>query len=159
MWEKQLPLKVPETIFVRPSSPLKQFSGRILHSNKITPSLLDHGFYYNDLNLTTIVAPIKKISQEWRFVVVNKTVITGSAYTSNRLSIDRSLDADVLNYANEIAAKMEAPSDVYILDICNSEDGLKLLELNPFSGADLYGCDYNIIVKTLSELVILNLLN
>jgi len=85
-WEKELPLLRPDKVFIRPSSPMKQFSGRILNCKDITPKALDYGFYYNNLNLTIIIAPVKKIWHEWRFLVVGKNIITGCAYSpENRL--------------------------------------------------------------------------
>lgn len=45
---------------------------------------------------------------------------------------------------------MEPPEPIYVLDVCLSESGLKLLELNPFSGADLYACDADAVVRTVA---------
>ena len=43
---------------------------------------------------------------------------------------------------------------VYIVDVGkNSENEVGLIELNPFSGADLYNCNYSDIIKSLSEVV------
>ncbi len=39
------------------------------------------------------------------------------------------------------------------MDICETEQGLRLLELNPFSGADLYACDGDKIVRRIAEIV------
>jgi len=60
----------------------------------------------------------------------------------------------IKKYADNIAKKINQPSYVYILDICDSEDGLKLLELNPFSGADLSGLHYQAIINAVSDAAI-----
>ena len=39
-----------------------------------------------------------------------------------------------------MAARLDAPEAVYVVDVCEADGELHLLELNPFSGADLYGC-------------------
>jgi len=36
---------------------------------------------------------------------------------------------------------------VYVLDVCETAAGLRLLELNPFSGADLYACTGSDVVR------------
>ncbi len=43
-------------------------------------------------------------------------------------------------FAVEVAKHIRAPESVYVLDVCEADAGLRLLELNPFSGADLYAC-------------------
>jgi len=40
-----------DKVFIRPSSCLKPFSGRVLEVEKISLEALDHGFYYDDPNI------------------------------------------------------------------------------------------------------------
>ena len=42
---------------------------------------------------------------------------------------------------------------VYVMDVCEADGELKLLELNPFSGADLYACDRRSIVQKIKALL------
>jgi len=42
---------------------------------------------------------------------------------------------------------------VFVLDVCRTPDGLKLLELNPFSGADLYSCDRHAVMAAVHAVV------
>lgn len=71
-------------VFIRPDSPLKPFSGRVLPLDKISLATLDHGFYYDDPALRILVAPVRNVAREWRYVVVNKEVVAGSAYSADR---------------------------------------------------------------------------
>ena len=43
-------------------------------------------------------------------------------------------------------------ADVYVLDVCESDGRLRLLELNPFSGADLYACDAESVVSAVARI-------
>lgn len=52
--------------------------------------------------------------------------------------------------AARIAGELEAPEEVYVLDVCEPDGHLRLLELNPFSGADLYACDRREVVAAVS---------
>ncbi len=143
-----------EKFFVRPNSPLKPFSGRLISIENLSLQALDHGFYYDDTSLEIIVSPQKNITSEWRYIIVGSKVITGSGYIAEtRTEIVVDPKGEQWKYAQEIADKIEPPEDVYVMDICLEDNKLKLLELNPFSGADLYSCDRDIIVKSISELL------
>lgn len=65
------PLGYPKFIFVRPDSPLKPFSGRVLEADQISYGSLDYGFYYEDIHLPIVVALTVNVEQEWRACLVN----------------------------------------------------------------------------------------
>jgi hypothetical protein len=139
--------------FVRPNSPLKPFSGRVLNVSELSMEALDHGFYYDDPNILVIVSPVRTISSEWRFVVVRTDVVAGSSYVAEtRSEMPIEPGSSVWEYAREVAQSLQAPQDVWVMDVCAIEEGFRLLELNPFSGADLYACDRNAIVSGIAGL-------
>lgn len=141
-----------QSVFIRPDSPLKPFSGRVLATHQITQRSLDFGFYYEDLDLPIIIAPVKSIRNEWRLVIADRQIIAGSGYSAEgRHPIANPLPDAVFQYGADIAMELEPPERVYIMDICETADGLRLLELNPFSGADLYACDPHQVVEQVSR--------
>jgi hypothetical protein len=143
-----------DRIFVRPDSPLKPFSGRVLQRENISLKAMDFGFYFDDENLPVIVAPIQEIGREWRFVVVANRIVTGSEYQAEgRQAIAAKPPESVWAVAEDIASNLPAPQDVYVLDLCECDQGIRLMELNPFSGADLYACDGPVIVDAISKLL------
>lgn len=146
-------LAVNGQVFVRPDSPLKPFSGRVVSLEGLSAQDLDHGFYYEDMSLPIVVAPVTEVAQEWRFVIVGTEVIAGSGYEANtRTTQDRNdMPWDV---AQNIAKHLAPPDPVYIMDLCESRGQIRLLELNPFSGADLYGCDPESVVQGVWRTVI-----
>jgi hypothetical protein len=145
-------LNSQENVFVRPNSPLKPFSGRVIKKDGITLKSLDFGYYFDDPMLEIIVAPVRVVKREWRYVVVNKIVVAGSGYIANgRKSNSDSPNDESWIYAQKIANSIDSPEPAYVLDICESDDGLYLLELNPFSGADLYACNGDEIVDNLAK--------
>ncbi len=138
-------------LFVRPDSPLKPFSGRVLQRAQLSLTALDHGYYYEDPSLPVIVAPVRPITAEWRYVVVGQQVVAGSAYQADgRAALPDEPGGAPWRYAQQIALEMEPPEDVYVLDVCISAGELRLLELNPFSGADLYACDPRRVVAAVT---------
>lgn len=138
--------------FVRPDSPLKPFSGRVLRREQLSLAALDFGYYYEDPALPVIVAPVRAIEREWRYVVVNGHVVAGSAYAAEgRAPLPDDPQGAPWRFAEAVAAGLEAPEAVYVLDVCSSDGALRLLELNPFSGADLYACDPHAVVRAVRQ--------
>ena len=140
-----------DSLFVRPDSPLKPFSGRRLTRDRITLAGLDHGLYYDDASLPVVVAPVREVSREWRYVVVNRWVIAGSAYIADgRVAMVDDPGRLPWRFAEEIASALPPPEAVYVLDVCESDGDLRLLELNSFSGADLYACSAQDVVAAIA---------
>lgn len=140
------PLGNPERIFVRPDSPLKPFSGRQVAVPSLSLEALDHGYYYEDEHLPIVVSSIKEIGREWRFVVAHGEVVAGCEYGADR----RGRGSDVPDAARSLAVRV-ARSDwqaapIYIADVGEVGGSLQIMELNPFSGSDLYECDANAVV-------------
>ena len=142
----------PDRLFVRPDSPLKPFSGRVVEVAGLTLDTLDHGFYYDDESLPVVVAPVQEVGAEWRFVVVDGQVVTGSGYeAATRSATTQALDGRTAQVAAEIANGIEAPAEIYVLDLCETAADIRLMELNPFGGADLYACDAEAIVREIGR--------
>lgn len=140
-------------VFVRPDSPLKPFSGRVVALEGLTPGTLDHGFYYDDLELPIVVAPVTIVHEEWRMVIVGHGVVATSGYRAvGRRATAEDVPAEVTALAEVLARELPAPEAVYVLDLGRTDAGLRMVELNPFSGSDLYGCDPDAIVAAVAGL-------
>jgi hypothetical protein len=145
------PLGSPDAVFVRPDSPLKPFAGRVLARERISLAALDHGFYYDDPSLPVVVAPVRAIGREWRYVVAGQRVIAGSAYAAaGRAPLPDVQTGEPWRLAAAVAAALAPPEAVYVMDVCEADGDLRLLELNPFGGADLYACDADAVVAALA---------
>lgn len=142
-------------VFVRPDSPLKPFSGRVLPVRDITLAALDHGYYFDDPHLAVVVAAKRAVGREWRYVVVDRRVVAGSRYAADgRTALPDDPTGEPWAFAAAVAAELTPPEPVYVLDICEDAGELRLLELNPFSGADLYACDATAVVTAVSAAAI-----
>ncbi|MCS7465149.1 ATP-grasp domain-containing protein [Stieleria sp. ICT_E10.1] len=123
----------------------------------ISLKTLDHGFYYENETLPVVVAPVVDVGREWRFVVVARQVVASSGYNADtRCAADSGGGVEARKLAVEVASSMLPPCPVYVLDICQVGDEYRLIELNPFGGADLYDCDSNAIVEAVSEYAMRN---
>jgi hypothetical protein len=132
------PMGTPDAVFIRPDSPLKPFAGRVLRLTEISLAALDFGFYYDDPTLAVVVAPVRSVGRD---VVVDRRVVAGSAYASDgRSALPDHPGGSPWAFASDLARQIDPPEAVYVMDVCEADGQLWLLELNPFSGADLYAC-------------------
>lgn len=141
-------------VFVRPDSPLKPFSGRVVELANVSLKTLDHGFYYDDETIPIVVAPVRTVGAESRFVVVDQKVIAGSGYdVDSRSANSLAPTLPAWRFATKVAKSITPPAAAYVLDVCECDNKFHLLELNPFGGADLYACDVDVVVNAITKLV------
>ncbi|WP_169978405.1 ATP-grasp domain-containing protein [Tautonia rosea] len=149
------PLGHPDAVFVRPDSPLKPFSGRVVRQDGLSLRAFDHGFYFDDETLPVVVAPVRQVEREWRYVVVGRDVVAGNSYEADgRIATADDPNGAPRRFAGQIARDLELPQEVSVLDVCEADGDLHLLELNPFSGADLYACDRPAVVDAVSRVAL-----
>jgi len=145
------PLGEPERVFVRPDSPLKPFSGRELAVSDINLDALDHGFYYDDDQLAIVVSTPKQVRREWRLVIADRQVVASCEYQASREGIGTEVPEAVTGLAALVAAAEWQPAPLYVVDVGEVSEKLQVMELNPFSGADLYHCDPGAVVDAVSR--------
>jgi hypothetical protein len=134
-----------DKLFIRPNSNMKEFLGNVALMDEV-----ESIFKYLDIKPSTLVvcAPYKDILQEWRFVIADRKVITGSQY---RKKVSKYIPFEAQEIAEKIAQVEWRPSRVFIVDIGATEKGFGLVEIGSFNCAGLYDCDRSLIVKTISK--------
>lgn len=141
-------------IFVRPSSALKPFAGRVLAVSAVSLAALDHGFYYEDAQTGVIVAPVRRIGQEWRLVIAGGEVVCASGYVAEgRRALEVAAPEAVVRFAAAVVGSLPPLDPIFVMDVAEVEGALRLMEVNPFSGADLYGCDRRAVVAAVHALI------
>lgn len=141
------------SLFFRPSSGYKTFTGLVLSEGELEKEL---PFWERQMDPQSIViaAPVRPISKEWRAVVVGEKVITAGQYRESGLDVRiREVPEKVLNYAQDVVNSVHyRPDPAWTIDVCESGDELKVLEVGSFSCAGLYACDYTAVIKAVNEL-------
>jgi hypothetical protein len=140
-----------DKVFARPTSCHKLFVGRCLDRESFAAGLAPTR--YDPSTLVVIAAP-QPIAREWRLVVVDDRVVSGSQYA---IGGERAIAAGCPSEVQAFAAAMLAevrwrPDPAFMLDLCESAGKLWLVELNSFSGSWLYGCELPAVVAGASEL-------
>ena len=139
-------------LFVRPDSPLKIFTGLIITRETFAKDYDFMGFYEFPSESLVVVSSPKNIVTEWRFVVADGVVVTGSQYIAGGEWMSRpAQDPSAEAFAKSVVASGYAPDPVWVLDVCKTDDGgYHLLEIGGFSFAGLYGCDKDLVVQAVS---------
>lgn len=84
-----------------------------------------------------------RIEKEWRIWIVNGAVITYSPYKEGiRVTYRHEIDSDALEFAETLAGLNAGYSPAYVMDICRTEDGVRLVETNCINAAGFNAADF-----------------
>lgn len=143
-----------ENFFIRPVKDLKEFTGLIVEYKDIAEWKFETDSRdYATPKTEIIVSKPQEIYKEWRLVVIDNKVCSGSQYVEDgHLKEDPTLPDKVVSFTEELA-EMWSPARVFALDICELKNGdIKLLECNCFNCSGLYAANTYKIIKEVSDL-------
>ncbi len=162
---------IEEPTFIRPIDDSKYFAGRIFDKDeflswKHSIVVQDHD-YGTGLNKDTkiMLCKPKTIYSEYRFWIVDGKPVTWSLYKrGNRVMYSADVDNAVIKYAhhvgcaNTLAVRNPLPwlPKAFVLDVCETPEGFKIVEINTINSAGFYAGNIPTIVN---ELEIANILN
>jgi hypothetical protein len=138
-------------VFVRPDSVDKSFKGGLMDDESFADAI-SRSIY--DTAALSLVAKPRQISREWRLIIASGRVIAGSQYfVHGEPSVSTDCPSEVVAFANDTLDQVRwRPDPLFVMDVCDSEDGLRLVELNSFSCSGHYLADVEIVVRVASEL-------
>ncbi|QHS09148.1 ATP-grasp domain-containing protein [Sinimarinibacterium sp. NLF-5-8] len=140
-------------LFVRPDASHKPFAGQVFATYPHT-----QGREIDDTTLC-VFAPAKRLEAEYRVVIANRQVVTASQYMQDGepcvQPFEIESDPETLGLAQRIAEMPWQPDICYTADIGLWEGHPKLIEINSFSCAGLYACDYAKIIEAVSHAAML----
>ena len=136
--------------FVRPVGDSKEEAGQVkssagvIETAKRVMSLdeedIPNGSLRHDTELM-FSAPVR-ILKEWRLWAVGGKIVTYSLYKEGRRVVYREeIDEDALAFAQDMVDLNPDYSPAYVIDVCRTEEGLRLLETNCLNGAGFYAAD------------------
>lgn len=116
----------------------------------------------NDLlgvNVLTLATPVmicrkKEIWTETRTWVVGGEVVTASGYktgTLKRYTAPDQVDQHVIDFAQARADEW-CPNRAFVLDVAETEDGLRIVEVNNLNSAGFYKGDVQVLLNAIEEL-------
>lgn len=146
-------------VFLRPDDNDKRFHGELVCPERFDEWWKTCQIYSPPLESMTMISRPNRIQIEFRLLIVNRKVVTGSHYRTDGLEswshLDTSwwMDKSAVEFAEKVASSTEwQPSSVYVMDVCMVEgDKFKLLEIGSFNCAGLYKCDLAAIMAAVNE--------
>jgi hypothetical protein len=138
-------------LFVHPDSVDKRFPGALTDRAMFGHRFSGASF---DPAALVVVARAKRLGREWRLVVANGEVIAGSQYRGAHGTEELAgCPEEVLAFAADVLGGVPwRPAPAFVMDVCDSEDGLRLLELNSFGCSGFYSADLRVVVERASAL-------
>ena len=99
-----------------------------------------------------LTAPVN-IAQEWRVWVVEDCIITASLYKQgSRVVYKPQIDEDALAFAGQMVAVNPNYAQAYVIDVCRTSTGLKIIETNCINAAGFYAADLEALAKAINGL-------
>lgn len=149
--------------FLRPIEDSKVFAGRVFTDQELTEwqhSIITMGDDYgSSMNGDTLiqVCPVKEIYAEYRYWIVDDKIVTKSMYKRG----------DVVHYSSDVDHRFDRfvtsltggnfylsywrPHDAYVIDVCDTPDGIKVVELNTLNSAGFYAANMTDLIMALEE--------
>lgn len=143
--------------FIKPNTDTKEFAGMVTSKEAFIEwymKMVASG-YLEDTVLTkeVVISKPKNIGCEWRLVMVEGKVADYSIYRQyQKVMPMHECPQDVIDFAENMA-QIYNPLPVFVMDICESENGYKVIEANGFNSAGLYKCDVATIIDKITNYV------
>ena len=147
-----------DTTFIRPALDSKSFSGRVYERKEFLSwqreVLHVVGTDTSEpLNMDTLVvlSPPVNIQSETRFFVVNGEIVTGSLYKRGRqVFYSEDINDTVRDFACYCVDKWK-PNPAFVIDIAETDNGLKVVEANCLNAAGFYAADVGRLVASIAD--------
>lgn len=160
---RDVPEKLPDdgkSWFLRPVEDSKEEPGKVQTTGEIIAlankvlALGEHEIPKGSLRHDTelmFTEPVR-ILKEWRLWVVRDEIVTHSLYKEgSRVIYRHEIDDDALEFAKRLVKANPVYAPAYVMDICRTDDGLKMLETNCINAAGFYAADLLKLVSSIDE--------
>ncbi|KJZ20436.1 ATP-grasp domain-containing protein [Loktanella sp. S4079] len=148
--------------FMRPVEDSKEEPGRVRSSREILELAhkvltldqndIPNGSLRHDTEL--MFTKPARILREWRLWVVQDEIVTYSLYKEGSRVIYRpEIDDDALAFGRALVQANPAYARAYVVDICRTDAGLKMLETNCINAAGFYAADLTRLASAIDGLI------
>lgn len=148
------PIDLPNEFFAKPDNDGKIFAGQVFTWSSfhlMRDKLLGYGV---DIDVPVIISPIQETIKEYRFFVVDNQVVAQSQYKEGlRKAISSYVPPQVIQFVESEITKW-SPAPCFVIDVAETEIGLKVIEVNCINCSGFYDCDVNSIVTALSSYIL-----
>lgn len=133
-----------DEFFFRPCEDTKIFNGEVTTKEKFflwREKEMNSPYGCDYANDEVMISPLKEIISEYRFFVVDGKVVTYSQYKQdNELYQSNDVPTNIVLFAQQMVDLWQ-PVRAFVIDIANTSEGLKVIEINNFNSAGFYDAD------------------
>ncbi len=150
----QTTLPPNQTFFIRPNDDSKSFSGRIISFAQLqqwTQRLqedLDNDISYSLLHQTIWYAQPKEIYAEYRHFIVDQQIILMEDIANKTILTSGNLYQQLSSFVHDRIATF-TPHDIFVIDIAQTPQGLKILECGCINGTGFYTGAVEVVIKAI----------
>ncbi len=103
-------------------------------------------------NTEMLLSSIKEIYNEFRVFVVDGKVVTASMYKQgSQVIASPNVDQYVIDFAQQMVDKWQ-PAIAFVIDVADTPQGLKVIEINNINSAGFYEADVFKIIDAIDNL-------
>jgi hypothetical protein len=160
-----------DTMFIRPIQDSKVFAGTVMDRDefvewqkKVCVLEEDYGTSLTKDTLIQVCRP-KKIYAEYRFWIVKGQIVTSSLYKrGDRVIYSSDVDQHVKSYVTSILRLTErkdplyciahvgwTPDEAFCIDVCETPEGMKVVEIGTINSCGLYAANITDLVLALEN--------
>lgn len=141
--------------FLRPEKDSKEFSGKTFNNREefeqFRIDLLATSIIANE-DTMIVVSSLKCIHREVRFFIIDGKIVSASVYKINGvMRTSPIIDENEIRFVNDMISIYQ-PDEAFVIDIANTDTGLKIVELNCINCAGFYEADIQKIIMNLNML-------
>lgn len=150
-----------DPFFIRPVFDTKSFTGQVMDRGEWADwvlgilALSPEDNPTVDANTLVQICSKKEIYTETRCWIVDGQIVTSSGYkmgTLKRYTPPEMVDLDIITFAGHRSDEW-SPNQAYVMDVAETPDGLKIVEVNNLNSAGFYKADMNRLVMALEDIV------
>ena len=137
---------------MRPATDEKFFAGKVCTQDEFQAwwqdIVVDRSDYGNGVQPATpvLVSPVQTIYAEYRTWIINGKVVTASSYKqAGALHTKLDVSPEVVDFA-ENCARIWSPEKAFCLDVCETPEGLRIVEPNTINFAGFYSANIGKLV-------------
>lgn len=125
-----------DQIFVRGNDDDKTMAGHVTNGFDLRRRLFNNGI---DADYKLVISPAKEIYSEYRCWIVDDEVVAVAKYKDIPCMVQLTKD-DVKTFAKS-CLRYYQPHNIFVMDVCYTDNGFKIVELNGFNSSGLYNTE------------------
>lgn len=149
--------------FVRPAKDNKSFTGRLFTPEEFQEwkdkivALGDNAQGTLSMNTEILITTPKRIFQEVRVWVVDNRPVTMSTYKiGDRVVYDSKVDERFRVFASALVSPISTlcwnPARAFVVDICETAEGMRVVEINNINSSGFYSADIAKIISSIESM-------